>query len=108
MKLWQKLPLFIKILIPSVLVIAAVATLKPKPKPNFGGDSEAVLPSVQVVPAERQIARLSVRTQGSVDSLTTIDLVSQVGGQIVAVSKHFYDGACCGKGDVLLEIEGTD
>jgi len=52
--------------------------------------------------------QLKVSAQGEVRPQIEIDLVPQVGGQIINVSRNFIQGGTFKKGEVLLQIEPAD
>jgi len=52
--------------------------------------------------------QLKVKTQGETRPRTEIDLVPEVGGKIVYVSRNFIEGGIIRKGETLLRIEDAD
>ena len=65
-------------------------------------------PLVRVRPVELQKLQLSVQSQGTVTPRTGTTLVSQVAGQIIAVSPAFARGGFFEKGHVLITIDPRD
>lgn len=64
--------------------------------------------SVFVEPAQRTSAILAVHAEGEVRARTEIDLVSQVGGRVVAVSAEFTEGGRVEPDNTLVAIEDSD
>jgi RND family efflux transporter MFP subunit len=94
------------IAIAGLLLAFVVLTGKPKPVPT---DAVAVLkPVVAVLEAGPQAISLPVKTQGTVEALRAINLVSQVGGKVQSVANNFVDGAFFRSGEQLLRIEPDD
>jgi RND family efflux transporter MFP subunit len=58
--------------------------------------------------ARTEDVKLSVKTQGEARPQIEIDLVPQVSGQIIKVSRNFIEGGIIRKGETLLEIEPAD
>lgn len=58
--------------------------------------------------AVRDTVQLKVRTQGEARPRTEIDLVPQVGGNIVYISPNFVEGGVFRKGEVLARVEDAD
>lgn len=58
--------------------------------------------------AKTEDVQLKVNAQGEVRPQIEINLVPQVGGQIVKVSPNFIQGGIFKKGEVLVEIEAAD
>jgi RND family efflux transporter MFP subunit len=65
-------------------------------------------PLVAVVEAQRRSERVSVRTHGTVEARTEIDLVAEIAGRVAVVSPALGAGAFFEAGDVLIELEGRD
>ena len=98
----------LKVLLPvAFLVVASTASFwmvqarpqamqKPAPAPSL-----LVTASV----AERQPVTFTVASQGAVSPRTETTLVSEVSGQIVAVSPAFVSGGFFKRGDVLIRID---
>jgi RND family efflux transporter MFP subunit len=65
-------------------------------------------PLVRVVEVQPETLRLTVRSQGTVRARTETNLVAEVAGTIVIVSRSFASGGFFEKGDVLVEIDPSD
>ena len=65
-------------------------------------------PVVEVVTATPRDVQLHVRTHGSVEPRSEIDLVAEVAGRVESVSPRLEDGAFFSAGEVLVEIERED
>lgn len=63
---------------------------------------------IRTVVAQTTSMGLTVTTQGMVRSKQTINIVPQVGGQIVDVSDNFVAGGFFRKGDVILRLDPRD
>ncbi len=106
------MPITMKSTLLPVLVIAAAlagyaALHAAAPEPEQ--DTTPVRPiSVFTATVRAEQTQLSVRTQGEVRAATELDLVTQVGGRIVAVSPEFTEGGRVAAGETLLQIEDTD
>lgn len=98
------LPLFI-VLLGGALVFA-VATMKPKSKPQ--PKEEAKPAEVEVIIAEPTEHRLSVSSQGTVAPRREISLVAEVSGRIVKVNPAFVAGGQISAGETLIEIDPRD
>lgn len=107
-KVWQTIK---KILAPlGVLVLgvglfALLQVSKPEPEKK---EKEVRALSVFVEPVLNSDVTLNVHTQGEVRARTEVDLVTQVGGRVVAVSNEFTEGGLIEPGAVLVTIEDTD
>ncbi len=99
------LPLIV-VLAVGLTLIAAVWLLQPRPSPE--PEQEAPPPRVEVVPAQPRTLALPVHTQGTVAPRRQIELVSQVGGQIVEVAPNFAVGGAFTTGDWLLQVDPRD
>lgn len=107
-KIWKPLK---KILAPlgvvalGIGVFALLQVSKPEPEKS---EKEIRALSVFVEPVQRSDVTLNVHTQGEVRARTEIDLVTQVGGRVVAVSPEFTEGGLVEPGKALVTIEDTD
>ncbi|AWB68398.1 hypothetical protein C2869_19185 [Saccharobesus litoralis] len=106
--MWQRIPLAIKILIPSLVVIGLVATQKPKPEPVKQENTTPNKPMVNVVYAQPQAHHLQITSQGTVKPKTAINLVSRVAGNITYVAPQFNDGGFIKKEQILVKIDKSD
>ncbi len=86
----------------------AYALLVGKPRPVPQAPPEVVPPRVEVMTVQPARRVLSVETQGTVEPLREIDLVSQVQGQIVTTADSFASGAFFTAGEELLRVEEAD
>jgi RND family efflux transporter MFP subunit len=101
----------LKIILPFAImvvgaVIAVVLVKSRAPVPTRPTIEYA--PLVRVVEARVETSRLSVHTQGTVKARTATNLVAEVAGAIVNVSRSFASGGFFEKGDVLVEIDASD
>jgi RND family efflux transporter MFP subunit len=101
----------IQVIMPMLVIAASLAAYailhaaKPEPEKT---DEGARPISVHTAPVAREDIRLRVVTQGEVRARTEIDLVAQVGGRVIAVSREFTEGGKIVPGVSLLKIEDTD
>ncbi|MEM1114180.1 MAG: efflux RND transporter periplasmic adaptor subunit [Pseudomonadota bacterium] len=95
----------IGVLLASLGAYAVLQATKPVPSQS---QEQARPSSVQVAIAAEGDVALDVRAQGEVRARTTIDLVSQIAGRIVAVSPEFVEGGNIKPDVALLRIEDTD
>lgn len=95
----------IAVLAASIGAYALLQISRPAPEKS-GKDPRPI--SVYTATVKAHNATLEVITQGEVRSRTAIDLVSQVGGRIIAVSPEFVEGGRIKPDVPLLQIEDTD
>ena len=95
----------IAVLAASVGAYALLQISRPAPEQS---DRDPRPTSVYTATVKAHNTTLEVITQGEVRSRTAIDLVSQVGGRIIAVSPEFVEGGRIEPGVPLLQIEDTD
>jgi len=93
-----------------ILVIAfagsrALLALKKAPEQSV---VERPVPSVKVMPVELEDKVLQWQAQGVVKAEKEIQLVSEVSGRILSVSKKFHNGGLVDEGEELLRIDATD
>ena len=69
---------------------------------------EAVLPGVRVVPASSAAGPVVIRGEGSVAPLRQVNLVPQVGGEVVHVSPSLVNGGAFDSGELLVRIDPED
>jgi len=103
--------IFSRVVAPVLIIAASLVayTLLHAAKPKPEKSTEAPRPiSVYTAPVQQGTLTLQVATQGEVRARTDIDLVSQVGGRIVSVSREFTEGGRIEPGVSLLQIEDTD
>lgn len=87
---------------------AAWVLLTGKPEPQPKPRDTVRRPIVSVIEAAPESRALPVLTQGTVEPLTRIELVAQVGGMVESVSEHFNEGGFFEAGEALLQIETDD
>ena len=101
----------ISIMAPVALLVAGMGGYAlmhwSKPEPEKKDQQPRAL-SVFVRSVERAEAALDVSTQGEVRAGTQVELISQVAGRVVAVSREFIEGGVIEAGAPLIEIEAID
>lgn len=95
----------ITVLAVSAGAYALLQLTRPEPEKNDEGPRPTTVYTATVQPYSGAI---EITTQGEVRSRTEIDLVSQVGGRVIAVSPEFVEGGRIEPGVTLLQIEDTD
>jgi len=98
------------VLIASIFVVAiggAAGLSKMKPPPETK-DVAVVDVLVEVLPLERSVAHLSVRSQGTVRPRTETILSAEVAGSIVSISAKFIAGGMFAKGEALMRVDPTN
>lgn len=98
----------LKIILPIILLVAAIAVswLLISQKPTVEHKPvEVKHPLVSVAVAESETMSVPVFTRGTVTPGTEIQLTSEVGGQVLAVSPRFANGGFFRKGEELLRID---
>ncbi|MBL4800336.1 MAG: efflux RND transporter periplasmic adaptor subunit [Emcibacter sp.] len=99
------------LLLPTIIVVGAIVVsvilVMAKPEPEKKQVAE-IARHIRVVSAQAGRVALSVKTQGTVEAKQTIDLVPQVGGQVVYVSEKFVAGGIFKKGEVILRLDPRD
>lgn len=108
MTFWKKASLPLTIVVPGIIVIALIATQKPKPQAELNDDAEAPKPQVHVQKAVPTSAVISVTTQGTVAPKREIDLIAQVSGQVQKVERAFVSGGFFSADELLIHIEDRD
>jgi RND family efflux transporter MFP subunit len=98
----------LKIVLPVAFIVAAVlasfAMIQTRPEaPKEAVPRPALL--VSVATARREPVEFVVRSRGLVSPRTQTTLVSEVSGQISAVSPAFVSGGFFARGDVLIRID---
>ncbi len=94
-----------------VLVIgggAAYGLLVGKPGPEPQAPPEIAPPRVDVVAVQPAARALTVQTQGTVQPLREINLVSQVAGRVVSTADTFAAGGFFAADEPLLQVEQAD
>ncbi len=100
--------MFSKILLPLLLVLgaAAITGVLITNRPEVAQESTAPAPLlVSSIIAKREAVTFMVDSQGEVKPRTETTLMSEVSGQIQAVSPAFVSGGYFKAGDVLLRID---
>lgn len=101
----------VKIIAPVAVLAASVGAFallqisRPEPDKNDEGPRPTTVYTAVVI---EQPTQLEVITQGEVRSRTEIDLIAQVGGRVVEVSREFVEGGRVEPGVPLLQIDDTD
>ncbi len=104
-KRFYQLAISLTLIIIGVIVMIVLTASKPELKK---GTHNAPVPMVRVMKVETKPRSVTVRGEGTVQPLTEIDLVSQVGGKIVLISPALVNGGEFSKGDTLLSIDPID
>ena len=100
-----------KFIIPALVIMASIfgaVTLmatSPHVEPNV---PEPVAPTVRVLDIVPQSIQLSVQSQGTVAPNTESELIPEVSGRVVWVSKSLVNGGYFEEGDVLLRLDDQD
>ena len=98
---------FVPLFLIGIGVIGFVALTSSKAPPQRRKTTVPV-PSVRVIRAEIGSQQVVITGQGTARPLRQIQLVSQVGGRVIATSPALVDGGSFEKGDVLLRIDPVD
>lgn len=106
MKIWSKIPLAVKILVPGVTALALLSSLQSTPQAAPITISKA--PSVNIITAQASDHRIQIESQGSVAPRREINVVAQVAGEVISVKPHYVDGGFFGKGETLIQIDPRD
>ena len=100
-----------KLIIPALVIIASIfgaVTLmatSPQLEPNVPAP---VPPTVRVVAIEPQPVQMSVQSQGTVAPNTESELIPEVSGRVIWMSKSLVNGGYFEKGAVLLRLDDED
>ncbi len=100
-----------KLIIPALVIIASIlgaVTLmatSPQLEPNVPAP---VPPTVRVVDIEPKSIQMTVQSQGTVAPNTESELIPEVSGRVVWVSKSLVNGGYFEKGAVLLRLDDED
>jgi RND family efflux transporter MFP subunit len=87
---------------------AAYGLLVGKPAPEPQAPPEVVPQRVDVLAVQPESRTLTVQTQGTVQPLLEIDLVSQVAGRVITTADTFADGGFFAAEEPLLQVEEAD
>ncbi len=101
----------LKVVLPIILLVAAGFSLYlfikfKKVPPRRASHMKGPLVTVEI--ARRVKAPVVIEGFGTVHPVHTLDLVPQVSGKVVAVSKNFINGGFVKQGEVLVQIERVD
>ncbi|MCG8669830.1 MAG: efflux RND transporter periplasmic adaptor subunit [Pseudomonadales bacterium] len=100
----KSLKIVLPILIFFVAIVISWLLVAQKPK-AVHKPVEVTHPMVSVAMVESETVSVPVFTRGTVTPGTEIQLASEVGGQILAISDRFANGGFFRKGEVLLKID---
>ena len=89
----------------SIGVVQALSAAKPAPEKK---DESQRMISLYVDEVKSDVVTISVHSQGEVRPKTEIDLIPQVSGRIVGISRSFAEGAEFAPGDTLIKIDDTN
>jgi len=94
-----------------VLIAGSVALgsylIKTKPEPRKRVRQPAV-PVVEIMTPKLQSYTQKIRSSGSVETNLSTNLVSEVSGKVVSVTRAFQEGNYFKKGQHLLSVDSTD
>lgn len=102
----QRSRIALLVLLLGAAVIAAVVLLKPTPKPQ--PRQQPLAPLVTVMVAEPGPVALQIDAQGTVEPKVSVELVTQVSGQVVSVAPQFAAGGFFAANQPLVQIERAD
>ncbi len=83
-----------------ILIATKPSIPKIKPKPS--------LPTLRVIKSKLKPVRITVSDYGTIEPFRKIDLLPQVSGKVVYVSKNLIDGGSFKKDELLVEIDEKD
>ncbi|NOZ43319.1 MAG: efflux RND transporter periplasmic adaptor subunit [Alphaproteobacteria bacterium] len=107
-KTWNSIKrLLLPVAIIAVASLISYALVLAKPEPEKKPPTE-IARHIRAVVAHKSKITLSVITQGTVKPKQTIELVPQVSGRIVYVSKKFVAGGRFKKGELILRLDPRD
>ena len=98
----KKIGLPIGILLVAIVATRGLVSFREEPATTVPEERKAL---VEVQDLQRQDARITVASQGTVTARTQSDLIAEVGGAIVQVSPAFVVGGFFRKGDLLVELD---
>ncbi len=105
MKLNLRIALPVAVLGAGILGAAALVMSRPEVQTR---ERTVPPPLVRVTPVAPETHRLKVTAHGTVKPRTESTLVSQVAGQVIAVSSAFADGGFFEAGDTLVTVDPRD
>jgi RND family efflux transporter MFP subunit len=79
-----------------------------RPKPQIRPPVEVKPPPVSVIHIQPQPQQIHVATQGTVMPSRDINLLAEVSGRVMEVSKDFSNGGFVEKDDVLIRLDARD
>jgi len=100
-----------KLVIPALVIIASIlaAVTLMATNPQLELDVPApVPPTVRVMDIEPKSIQLTVQSQGTVEPSTESELIPEVSGRVIWMSKSLVNGGYFEKGAVLLRLEDDD
>jgi RND family efflux transporter MFP subunit len=103
----KKLRFFLPMLVVIFGIVGAMIMIMSRPKIEQK-EVSFLPPLVRSHTIELQSYQLRVKSQGAVSPRTESELVSQVKGEVISVSRQFAAGGFFKKGDVLLTIDPRD
>ena len=89
-------------LLAGALALAGCNSQKPA-QANLAGPAAMPAVPVSVAPAEREVVPVEVRAVGSAEPFQTVQVKSQIAGELVSV--QFAEGSQLHKGDLLFQID---
>ncbi|MEE8398004.1 MAG: hypothetical protein V3S89_03290 [Desulfobacterales bacterium] len=102
---WLKVIVPISFLAIGLLGFRTLTASKPMPQMR---KPVVPAPMVSILRVQTGPQPVTIHGQGTVKPLREIQLVSQVGGEVIYMSKNLVNGGTFGKGDTLLRIEPVD
>lgn len=103
---WVLQPVVVAVIL--VVGFAAASRLSLRREPPQRSESAVYAPLVRTTPVESRTFPVAVHGDGSLEARTRIDLVPQVGGEVVAIHPELRAGGHFRAGEVLLMIEPRD
>ncbi|MCH8537537.1 MAG: efflux RND transporter periplasmic adaptor subunit [Alkalimonas sp.] len=104
-------PKQIKIILPIVIVVLAVAVLIFLSKARQPAEQREELPTgvlVDAITAQVEDIQYRIASQGTVQPKLKTSLISEVNGRITEVSENFVEGGFFAKGELLVKVEQDD
>ena len=96
----RMLPIFVSV---AVVAIIVLAVLNKKQQAAENGGNQVPTPNIRTATARQGSIGQYVEALGTVTPLATVNLYSQVNGQVVAV--HYAEGQIVHRGDPLVDID---
>jgi len=101
----RKIRIVSVIVLVTVIIIGLLNAFKPQAQKR---EIPETIVRVDVIKAARSSYPIIVNANGTIEAETRGDLVAQIRGEIVRVSKQFKTGGTFKKGDVLIQIDRRD